>query len=58
MRQNTHTVAKVNIPWIGGSSVRTLYKVVDNLGVVYKWVDSLEEAQAVAALLSEPPPDE
>tara|TARA_A100001388_G_C28288601_1_gene275430 strand:+ start:63 stop:239 length:177 start_codon:yes stop_codon:yes gene_type:complete len=58
MIRNTHTVGKVVIPWIGGSSVRTIYKVVDNLGVVYRWASTREEAERIAALLSEPPPDE
>ena len=56
--RNTHTVVKVEIPWLGGSTFRTQYKVVDNLGVIMAWENTFAEAERVAALLSEPPPDE
>lgn len=56
--RNTHTVVKVEIPWLGGSTFRTQYKVINNLGVIMKWADTFAEAKRVAELLSEPPPDE
>ena len=57
-RGHTHAVVKDEIPWLGGSTFRTQYQVVDNLGVIMKWADTFAEAERVAALLSEPPPDE
>ena len=56
--RNTHRVVKVEIPWLGGSTVRTMYKVVDNLGVMMALSPTFVEAERVAEALSEPPPDE
>ena len=56
---NTHKVVEweLQIPRVDHICFRTYYKVVDGLGYTWAVKDSLAEAEQLAAVLSEPPPN-